>query len=457
MANAFINEYLPVMNGDVVRVYLYGLYLCGGATRYDNTLDHFARTLGMPCEDVLGAFYYMGELGLVQVLTIEPVEVRYLPIKSGLHKIKKFAKGKYDEFNAQVQTLVEGRMITPTEFAEYYSLMEYMHIEPAALVMMVKYCVDLKGVNVGAAYILTVAKNWAYAGVKTVEAVTDRLQQQSTESECVVKILKALGIKRSPEPEDFELYKKWRERLGYSDEVITHVAKKCKGGVSRLDVALMKYFELKLFEIAEIKHYEANKDDLRALAIGINKKIGVYYENVDNIIETYISNWQLKGFDAETLLCIADFCFRSGVRTLEGMDKAITRFYKEGATNIAAVTGILADKVERDKDIKAVLEKLGLTRAVTTFDRDFYHNWTVNWSTPPEIIDYAISLCRDKVSPMAYLNRMLASFFEKKITTVDAAKSAGGAALPQSKVMIKHSYTDDELGRVLVNLAEEDF
>ena len=47
VSNVFLEEHLPQCNGDCARVYLYGLYLCGSATRYDNTLEHFSNTLNL--------------------------------------------------------------------------------------------------------------------------------------------------------------------------------------------------------------------------------------------------------------------------------------------------------------------------------------------------------------------------------------------------------------------------
>ena len=459
ISNVFMNEYLPTLSGECVRVYMYGLYLCSSATRYDNTIEHFANTLNLSREDVLGIFTHLEDLGLVQTLKLSPIEIKYLPLRSGYTKVKKYAKGKYDEFNAQIQAVIDGRMISSTEFSDYYALIESMNIEPDAVILIAKYCADLKGNNVGGSYIQTVAKNWAYAGVRTVNAVKERLENESTEKTNVIKILKALGSKKTPEPEDFELWKKWRGGLGFSEDVILFVAKKVKGTFQRLDTTLLKYFEMKLFEKDEILNFEERKNSLITLAREINKKIGVYYENVEPVIEQYITNWQLRGFDEDTLLSIARYCFKSGIRTLDGMDKVVNKFFKQGITSTNAIEEFVASRVNKDKEIKEILVKLGLSREVTTFDRDVYSTWKNAWNFGDDIIEYGTTLAIGKTSPMGYLNKILANWHAKNVTTIDTAKQQGTQNENQSnsQKFIKHSFSDNELGRVFAELNEDDF
>ena len=455
VSNLFINNYMPACNGDCARVYLYGLYLCNSATRHDNTLDHMASTLNLTKEDVISAYTYWQDQGLVQILSIEPIQVKYLPIKMGGAKIKKYALDKYVDFNAQMQAILEGRMITPTEFSEYYSFLESFHVEPGALIMIAKHCADIKGNNVGYAYILTVAKNWAYSGIKTADAVREKLELDAGDLSSVTQILKALGIKRSPEPSDFELYTKWTQKMGFAPNVILEVAKKiCKrGSMEKLGNILLKSFELKLFEYNEIAEYNAKKQELIKLAFEINKKIGVYYENVDTIVETYIVNWQLRGYDSATLLEIAAFCFKSGIRTLEGMDTLISKFYKQGITNPAAIDEFIAEKITENKAVKAILEKLNQTRQPNQVDRDFYKTWTKDWGFGADMINHAISLSSDKTGPMQYMNKVLSNWRENKVVTVDAAQKSPlpTSVVAQQKSFVRHSYSNEDLNRLFAN------
>lgn len=456
VSNLFIEEHLPVCNGDVVRVYLYGLHVCNAATRYDNQLSNFAVNLNLSEESVMEAFAYLADQGLVQILSTNPIEIKYLPVMRGSARMKKYAVGKYDDFNAQMQALFE-REVTQNELLEYYYFLESFHVEPAALIQIAKYCIDMRQKDVGYAYVLTVAKNWAYAGIKTVEAVKEKLEAERGDTATVTKILKALGSKRACEPADFELYTKWSKKIGFSDTVILSVAKRAKQ-MQKLDTLLLKYFELKLFEVGEIQNYENTKSDLVNLAFAINKKIGVYYENVENIIETYIQKWRLFGFDDETLLSVADFCFKSGIRKLEGMDNVINKFYKLGITTPAAIHEYISDKVAADKTVKVLLEKMNISRSPNQLDRDFYATWTTDWNFGQDVIAYVATLAADKTSPMQYMNKVLAAFREKKITTLEAAKKANVQTTAQpEKKFERHSYSAGELNRLFTSLDEVEF
>ncbi|MCL2569876.1 MAG: DnaD domain protein [Firmicutes bacterium] len=464
VSNVFINEYLPTLPDNCVKVYLYGLHLCSSGDRYDNEIEHFARTMSLSREDIISIFTYLSDLGLVQILSLNPIQIKYLPVISGGHRLKKIKKGKYDDFNAQLQAIFNtdtisntNRMISSNDFGEYHSMMEYLHIEPQALVMIAKYCVDLKkDKNVSTNYILTVAKNWAYAEIKTVESVEKKIMDDGVDSKNIQKILVAMGSKKTPEPADFEMYHKWKNDMGFGLDVIIHVAKGTKGGMSALDTRILKYFELKLFEIAEIKDFEDNKQNLRKLARAINKEIGEFYADVDSVIENYIRNWQMMGFDDNTLMAVAKYCFKSNVKTLDGMNRVIERFYKLGVTNVSAIENFVGNKVTQDKVVKDVLEKLGSSREVNSFDRNFYNTWKSDWKMPDELIEYAITMAKDKASPMAYMNKILSSYHDKGIQTAADAKKTGTAPLKE-KNFIRHSFSDEKnLSRIFADLNDTD-
>ncbi|MGN0961322.1 MAG: hypothetical protein ACI4PF_03895, partial [Christensenellales bacterium] len=71
--NVFISDFMPNTNGEYVKVYLYGLYKC--STSRDNDLKTFARVLNMSEEDIINVFYYWQEVGLVNVINVEPIMI----------------------------------------------------------------------------------------------------------------------------------------------------------------------------------------------------------------------------------------------------------------------------------------------------------------------------------------------------------------------------------------------
>jgi hypothetical protein len=201
--NAFIDEHIPVSNGDCVRVYLYGLMLCERADGANNTIEDMSATLGLKPEDIISAYEYWEQQGLIHFVNDE---IKYLPITRNSAKIRKLPKGKYDDFNAKAQSLLDGRMVTTTEFSNYYSFMESMHFEPNALLLVIKECVTFKGFNVGYHYILTVAKGLAYSAILTQKQVAEKFnydRQNTKELEHIIKSLRQNASGKADKKKDF--------------------------------------------------------------------------------------------------------------------------------------------------------------------------------------------------------------------------------------------------------------
>jgi DnaD/phage-associated family protein len=463
--NLFFNDYLPYAPDACVKVFLYGLYKCSHSTSADNTVESFSKVLNLSKEDIESAFLYWQDQGLVQVIDNDPLEVRYLPIKENLGKLKKFKTEKYTNFNLKLQELIVGRMITPTEYAEYYELIESMNIEPEALLMIIKYATSLKGASVGYKYILTIAKNWAYEGIRSTNAVEEKLLEHEKNSGEILEVLKVLGLKRTASFEERNMFIKWTKELGFLLDDILLVAKSLKrvGGFLKLDKLLSKYYELKLLSYDEIKAYEKEKANMFELAKQIAKSIGVYYENLMQVVEVYISQWLRKGYSNDTLILIANYCFKKNIRTLEGMNEVLIKLFKLGIVDEKAIDEYIKAISATDNDIKKVLEACGLHRRVTSWDRDNFKIWTIDWNFDLSIILYAAELSIGKNNPTSYMHKILSAWHSKNINSLEKAKEfkpefvANTSSTKQKpQTYTTRSYSDDELNALFDNLDEVD-
>jgi len=77
----------------------------------------------------------------------------------------------------------------------------------------------------------------------------------------------------------------------------------------------------------------------------------------------------------------------------------------------------------------------------------FYATWTDLWGFKSDVINYAATLAVDKQSPLAYMNRVLSSWFEKGVKTLQEAKTANYTA--PNIAVTKHSYSDADLSAAL--------
>lgn len=426
--NVFINDFLPYAPDNCVKVYLMGLSKCSNSTASDNNIQNFANVLNITVEEVEQAFLYWQEQGLVQVLSTKPIEVRYLPVIANLGNIRKYKVGKYTDFNLQIQEILNKRQITPTEYAEYYNIIENYHIEPEALLMIAKYCVDLKGENVRYNYITTIAKNWEKENIHTTTDVENKIREMGILDDKVTLVLNALNTKRKIQLEDVQYLNKWLDDLEFDLNTIIYVAKrlsmKKKVDMQFLNNQLMKYYEMKLNSISEIEYYESAKQELFDIAKSVVKNLGLYYEDLTKVVESYVVKWQQQGFSKETLTQIADYCFKSSIRTLESFDNQVQKLFKLGIISTEALNEYLNEMSILDDKITQILEKLNIKRKVNSFDRTYYKTWTMVWNFNDDLIDYATTLSVDKTNPMQYMNKILSNWKTQDIFTVEKAKSS---------------------------------
>ena len=459
--NTFLNEFLPQATGDDVKVYLYGLSLCANPNTEDNSLDTICKVLSLTEEQVQKSFDYWQSVGLVQVVSVSPYEVRFLPVRAHSGSVKIRNKEKYADFNTQMQEVISGRMITPTEYNEYYSLIEVYHFEPEAVVLIAKYCTSIKHNSIGYPYILAVARDFDKQGLKTFTAIENKFIEQEKSSAEIKQILTALGLKREADIEERNLYLKWTNNFGFTQGVIVAVAKSLKkrGGFSKLDELLSKYFEQKLFTMEEIMSFSEKRESMFELAKTVSKTLGLYYQNLENVVDTYIADWTNKGYDFDSLMFISHYCFKQSIRTLDGMNTIVQKFYKLGVVSLAAIDQYISSILKTDELIREILEKTGLVRSVSSLDREFYKTWTNNWNFSHEQILLAADVTKDKSNPMSYLNRVLATLNEEGKTETKAIKEHlktikpdGRKVSAKAKDTFERSYSNEELVAVFDSL-----
>ena len=465
--NKFIFNYLPDAADIRASIYLFGLAL-SGSDGDDNSCETIARKFNITCQDVIGAFQYWEELGLVHIVNSSPKRVIYLALEGATTALKKIKPGKYTKFSRDMQDMLSGRMITVNEYNEYYMFLENTTFEPAALVAVTRYCVELHGNDISYAYILTVARNQLKKGATTLAAVNDNLMSQQKYDSELQLVFKVMQLRSHHVTySDRENYEKWSKVYGFSGDVILYVAKKCKsGGMIRLDNQLSQYYRNGVFTEKEIDNFEQEKAHLYDLAQAINRAIGVYYQSLDAEIEEYIVKWLRKGYDDETLLAIAKYCFTSGTRTLNGLDAVVDKLYKKGVTNLTSLDAYLVTLSNTDKTIQQILHKCGLVRRTISGDRVLFRTWTEDWNLSLDVICYAAELSVGATNPLTYLNRILSDYKQNSITTVEQARAhkqpsttratTTTTAFIGGRDMERRQYTDDEINALFTELTEDE-
>lgn len=459
--NYFISSFMPKAPENAVKVYLTGLYFCS-INQEVNTLENFKNALDLSDSDIKLAFSHLENEGLVKISDINEFSVIFLPIDAKTVKFKPIDKSKYGDFFVLCQSFLT-RQVTQNEFKDYVYLIENKKIEQDALLMIIKYC-TLKDNKIPASYILTVANNWIDDGILTTTKVEEKIKDLEKSSDDIKNLFFVLGLKRSASLDECDMFNVWTKSFHYTPTVILSVAESLNknGGMKALDKKIRKYHSMQLYSEDEISDYEKNRKHYTNLAKEICTKLGIFVENLEPVIENYLNSWLYKGYMDETLKTLASFCFKTENNSLEKMDMVIQKLYKQGLVSLDAITDYINDLNVIDQNIKEIFEALSVKRIVTTRDRELYNIWCNDWDIPTKLLNYAVSLSVGKTSPFQYLNKILSSYHEKNIKTIEEAQNLTNTLFSSSVTqneninMNTRSYSDEELNRLFDNLKEID-
>ena len=450
--NRFISTYLPEANGDAIKIYIYGLFVCQESDS-DISFDKFCNDVKLDKDVVSDCFRFWEELGIVNVLSEDPFIVKYLPVTQS--KPRKYSAEKYGEFNKALQVLIPERMITTNEYAAYFSLMEENGLKPEALLMIVKYCVDLKGGAIGLRYILKVANDFIARGITTTTKIEKELSDYSLKTGEFASLMNYILPNKKPQIEDLKLFEKWNKQLLYDIDTIIFIAKSAKiKNIEKLDKEIDVLYASKKFSEKEIADYYKSKAKTTELAYAINRSLSVYTEVIDPVIENYVIPWQNMGYDEETLLFLATYCFKKNRRSLEQMNDVVDKLYKNGLITLTSIAEYLKSISADDDFIKKLLLTAGLSRKPTEWDRSNLKTWR-SWNFSDEMICEACAIAAGKSNPMSYVNAVLSGWKSEGIFTADKIRRTDKKANPQA--IQTRNYTKEEFDKLIDDIDEIEF
>lgn len=447
--NKFILDYLPFADGDYVKVFFYGLLLATRNDAKENSVDILSRVLALDTATVAAALDYWQNLGLISLIGDD---ITYISTRSVRPSTKIHDVDKYREFNRLADLLINARTIQPNEFNEYYAFMERFDIDTNAMIAIVSYCVKLKGNAVSYRYILAVARNLVADGYRTYEQIENRLEEYGVYYHDLCAVFSAMGAKKQPDHEAVNLYKSWVLGMHIDRNIILAVAKDCKR-LTSLNEKLIKYNELGLTTVKDIEDYENKCAALRKLSRSINKEIGVYYEDTDPEIKTYVQPWLDLGFEPKALIRIARYCMQNGVRTLAGMKETVAMLYSDACLTEDKVEARFASESSNDAEISVLLAKHGFSGGITPQLRAAFSAWRNEWNISPELLEHAATLAENKQYFLNYMNTLLANWHARNIKTVEEAALVKDEVRNDNTVALR--YTEEELNSLFINLTDD--
>ncbi len=447
--NRFITKYLPGADGFAVKVYLYGLYLCRNETEF--SVSAMAEVFGCTAEKIQNAFYFWEDYDLISVLSKEPFIVQYLPVRSALGRPKKPRYEQYADFNKTLQQKMQsvGKFLTANDFLKYMHFLQDTEMQPAALLLIVDYCIAKQGERLSPSYVFNKANKYVRNGWITKEQVERELASINVYETDVEQLFKVMHITKKPEETDFTLYRTWVETLGMSKGAVLAAAKSLKKPtVSALDLLLGDLSKLGKTDKTDAEEYLAERDMLVNLTFRIGNKLGAIVHNPAAYVDEFTKKWFDCGYEENALLQIARYCLRTDRNKFSDMDEEVTHFFNLGVISEESVKAYLKvknDQLELLMKIQAVCGQIRKNSA----NLSFIETWQ-NWNfSEPMILEAAKRAC-SSASPIPYMNKILSDWKRESVYTVSdipspaPVKSTQKADFIQADIQAKNAKTDKD-------------
>ena len=444
--NKFITKYLPEADGFAVKVYLYGLYLCKTADS-DFGLKSMAEVLKTTETQIMQAFEFWQDYDLVEILSKEPFAVQYLPVKSAVGRPKKVRYEQYTDFNKELQRKMQkvGKFVSAGDYLKYMRFLEENAIQPQALLLIAEYCINKQGEDISPSYIFNKAKKLLRGGASTYEQVERELSNYNAHEGDLVAIFSALGsFQKTPDENDYALYRKWTETLGFTREGIIASAKKLKrGNMHTLETLLEDLYEKGKIEPKEIESYLDEREILTNLTFRIARKLGAKVNNPATYIDEYTEKWCNYGFEDTSLLELALFCLKTERGSFECMDSMIEKLFADGLVSKESVKVFLKEKNDELKLFSKIQEICGMLRKSST-NISLIQTWR-SWNFNDEMILESAKRSATSANPIPYMNKILSDWKRQEIFSI---KDIPDGQASGEKVATRPAYTNTAIEAV---------
>ena len=412
--NQFITKYLPQAEGDAVKVYLYGLYLCSCAEEFDAAAC--AKLLKLTPARLLEIFEFWEECDLVHILSREPLFVQYLPVNSAIGKPKPIRTEKYTEFNRELYKIMNrvGKEFKPYEMERIFRYLEDCPMEPQAFLLVVEYCAKKDGADITANHVLNKAKKLEREHKFTYEQVSAEFEGYNAHEKELTHVFNLLGIYKKPQEEDYAILEKWLAAMDLKAIYACAAALK-KGSLATLDTLIGELIARNITAGADAEAYLTRRKTCAEAVYAVARKLGVKVQNPRSYCEEYAEKWLERGYDEESLSLLASLAFKLGYGFGE-FDTLLENTYARGIVDLEGVKEYCAQQNKELQFLKKVQSACGNLK-ITKSALDMLETW-LSWNSTEALILEAASRANGAAAPLPYMNKILSEWKRAGVKTV---------------------------------------
>ena len=237
--DVFFTEYLPLANGDFVKVYIYMLFLSNYGK--DANITDLSKILALPYNTIQDALKFWEEQGVIikktngySLVNLQEIELSKLynpKLTSSPEDIKLTEKSKYrahaiDSINNQ---FFQGLM-SPSWYTDIDLWFNKYGFDEQVMIALFNYCADNRALHRN--YIQTVADAWAKNNIKTFNDLDDYFARNDKINILKKEISKKLRLQRNFNTFEEDYITKWNQDFGYGMDIIEIALKRSTSKVN---------------------------------------------------------------------------------------------------------------------------------------------------------------------------------------------------------------------------------
>jgi len=265
----FIAEYLPVLGGLAVKIYIYGLLIV--RSRKTITENELSTRMGTDNEAIKTALTELASHELITFtekgfefndIKAQEIEKLYRPRTSQppANLLSSTVLSEREKMMADISKTFFSGVMSPSWYCEIDNWFDRYRFDPQVVYALFNECKRRKKLD-SKAYIAKVAQNWSNHGIVTYQ----NLNAYFLSYDKINKLFKKVGqkLRKNITEYDEELITKWVEKMGFEFDVIEIALRKTSKLASpNLDFTnkiLEEWFSRQLRSTTEVAEYEEKK------------------------------------------------------------------------------------------------------------------------------------------------------------------------------------------------------
>ena len=275
VSDLFFTRYLPSMDAECVKIYLYILYLAGKNMAI--TPDDLAAEIGYSKDTIGTKLIELQQIGLLSFYTdriivtnlaADELEKSYRPKTTGdpedlVRENKKFEDKYKKAIKAVNDRFFNGSMATGW-YQDIMLWVDKYSFEPETLFLLFQHCKDSLKKTPVRSYVAKVAENWGAKGVRTPEQVEKLLENKEEflqYKKSIQKKLKMRDITVFQEAIIDKWFYDYKFPLEIVDLALSKSVKKLNVSLPYFDAILTDWHNKGLSDISEIEIYEQEHEE----------------------------------------------------------------------------------------------------------------------------------------------------------------------------------------------------